>query len=95
MTGTAIQCNIRTAMIEKMIRMNFDKLFFKERFLNFKAIIGNLLIISRLTTMIVPYKNHLLINISFTLTMELPKCNASGNEAIRIPDAGIGTPLNP
>ena len=44
-----------------MIRINFERLSFTERFLNFKAIKGSLLTIKPLTINIRAYKNDLLV----------------------------------
>ena len=47
--------------MEKMIRINFERLSFTERFLNFKAMSGSLLTIKPLTNKISAYKNILFV----------------------------------
>ena len=47
--------------MEKMIRINFERLSFTERFLNFKSIRAILLTIKPLTIIIRAYKNNLFV----------------------------------
>ena len=61
MMGTASHLKITAAIMEKMIKMYFERLSFTERFLNFKAIKGSLLTIKQLTINIRAYKNNLLV----------------------------------
>ena len=59
--GTASHLKITAAIMEKMIKMYFERLSFTERFLNFKAIKGSLLTIKPLTINIRAYKNNLFV----------------------------------
>ena len=59
--GTASHLKITAATMEKMIRINFERLSFTERFLNFKAMSGSLLTIKPLTIIIRAYKNNLFV----------------------------------
>ena len=61
MIGTASQLKTTAATIEKMIKITFERLSFNERFLNFKAISGSLLIIKPLTIIIRAYKKSLFV----------------------------------
>ena len=65
-TGTANHCKKIAAIMAMPTKINFGKLFFIVKSLNFNAIKGSLLTINELSKIIIPYKNHLLSKIEFT-----------------------------
>jgi hypothetical protein len=62
MTGTESHPKRIAATSDNKIRTTLDKLFFRLKFLNFKAIRGSLLIIPRQSNKMIVYKIHLFNN---------------------------------
>ena len=93
-TGTAIHCSTSAATKAITTKIILDKLFFNVKSLNFNAIMGRLLTINQDKKIIIAYNTHLFNN-TFT-TMSVGECQyIKGKDAINIPTAGVGTPLNP
>ena len=70
--GTASHFKNITASNPIASKMIFGISFFREKLLNFKAIIGSLLTINQLSTAINTYNTHLFISHSLTLIKLLP-----------------------
>lgn len=65
-TGTASHCKNMAATMAVTSKIIFGILLLKEKFLNFKAIMGIVLTINQLTIKTTPYNTHLFSKTSIT-----------------------------